>query len=81
MKHTHQSVLRAILDDVYTAKTLEAGLAIVEKLLVDSPVREEEKRLMILHAKGCQTLVKLQTYITNSFLKYEGMGVKHRNEF
>ena len=81
MKHTHQSVLRAILDDVYTAKTLEAGLAIVEKLLVDSPVREEEKRLMILHAKGCPTLPKLQQYVTNSWLKFEGLGVRRRNEF
>ena len=77
------SVLRAILDQVYQSKTLEEAFAITEKLLIESPLRENEKQAMIRNAKSCASLVKLQQYCTNSFLKYENMGAHRfdRKEF
>ena len=76
MKEKH-SVLRAILNQVYQAKTLEEAFAITEKLLLGSPLRENEKQAIIRNAEECTSLVRLQQYITNSWLKYEGMS-SHR---
>ena len=75
-----QSVLRAILDLVYQSKTVEEAFAITEKLLLESPLRENEKQNMIRNAKGCASLVKLQQYITNSFIKYENLGIIKRKD-
>lgn len=70
------SMLREVIDSVYTAKTLEEALGIVETHLTNpaSTVREADRRLMLAKAKQCTTLIRIQTYLTSSLLYYEGMG-------
>lgn len=74
--NTKRSVLRAILDQVYTSKSFEDALNTVKTRLDDPTcvIHGAEKNLIIMRATDCLTLVKLQMYITNSFLKYEKMG-------
>jgi len=80
MSKEKKSVLRAILDDVYQSKTFDEAFAITEKLLTESKLHDNEKRVMILNAKGCVTLPRLQQYLTNSWLKYENLGVINRRD-
>ena len=72
-----KSVLRAILDGVYVAKSFEEGMKIVKDHLENPEciIRPAEGRVIVIKAQMCQSLPKLQQYITNSFLKFEGMGL------
>jgi hypothetical protein len=72
------SDLRAIVQQVYKARTLEEGEKIILEFLQGPTcqVRQDEKVRMTLRASQCSSLLKLQTYLTNSLLRYEGMRVR-----
>ncbi len=70
------SVLKAIMEDVYDASDFDTAITIVEEHLEQSEIRESEGRAILIKAKLCgPSLEKLQKYLTNSWLKYEGMSV------
>ncbi len=73
-----RSVLRAILDQVYECPSRDLALIIVKDHLEKSKLPDGFKKLMIGQAEQCETLIALQKYITNSFLKYESNGVIRR---
>jgi len=76
--NTKQSVLRDIMERVYDSKTYEDAMNAVNERLNDPlcVIRENEKRMILMKAKECVTLIALQTYITNSWLRFEGMPVR-----
>ena len=80
---TITSQLRPILDKVFTAKSLEDGVAIVTNYLnsADCRIPRAEKFRMDIRVKQCTNLKALQIYMSNSFLKYEGMGVGSRSKY
>ena len=71
------SALHSIINDIYTATTLEAAMDKLEVHLksAECPIRDSEKRIILIKARGCTKLLGLQTYMTNSFLKFENLGV------
>ena len=72
-----QSALRPILDKVYTATDREAALKVITDYLAapDCVIPQSQRRSMLVFANRCQTLTSLQSYITNSFLYFEGNGI------
>lgn len=72
------SVLRKIMEDVYAANTFDDGIAIVKSHLTSAecPIRKSEGAMIIQKATECISLASLQQYITNSWFKYEGLGLK-----
>lgn len=71
-----KSVLRAILTQVYECPSLALAQIIIKDHLENSHLPQGFKDLMIRQANECETLIGLQKYVTNSFLKFEGMGTK-----
>jgi hypothetical protein len=73
-----RSALRAIIDTIYTSKTLEEALGVVEHHLNDADLRIDEysKNLMLVKSRACVSLVALQKYMTNSWFKFEGMSTR-----
>lgn len=72
-----QSALREILNKVYGANSKEDALVIVTDYLNDPAcvIRQTQRKSMLVFANRCGTLVSLQSYITNSFLYFEGNGI------
>lgn len=72
-----QSALREILNKVYGANSKEDALMIVTGYLNDPAcvIRPSQRKSMIVFANRCGTLTSLQSYITNSFLFFEGNGI------
>jgi hypothetical protein len=71
MKHT--STLAQIADKVYQAKTAdEAKQVMIDHL---STTRVKDKDRMISQVKVLKTLIKVQTYFTNSLLRFEALSV------
>jgi len=77
-KEAKKSVLRAILDDVYVAKNYDDAMLAIMNRLGDPNciIRGPDAKLIVTKAQMCLSLPKLQQYITNSFLKFEGMGLR-----
>lgn len=74
---TKTSVLKAIMEEIYTAPNYDIGMVTLRARLedADSPIRDGEKRMIMMKAQQCEpSLPKLQQYLTNSWLKFEGMG-------
>jgi len=70
------SVLKAIMEDVYEASDFDTAITIIEEHLEQSEMKDSDGRTILIKSKGCApSLLKLQTYITNSWLHYEGMSV------
>ena len=72
-----QSALREILNKVYVATSQEDALKIVTDYLNDPTcvIRPSQRKSMLVFANRCGTLTSLQSYITNSFLYFEGNGI------
>ena len=70
------SILKSIMEDVYVSTSFDDALELVIEHIEASPISGDEGRKIINTAKQCgPSLTGLQTYITNSWFKYEGMGV------
>lgn len=75
---TKVSVLKEIMDKIYQSTDFDSALAIIKERMSDPQIsiHPEERRLIVLKAGLCMpSLVKLQQYVTNSYLKFSKMGV------
>ena len=76
MRETKSSVLKEIMNDVYQSTDFDEALQIVKDSIEESSIRGTEGRVIVIKAVQCgPSLVNLQQYITNSYFKYEGLGV------
>jgi len=77
-KEERTSVLRSVLEQIYSESDRETALKILTDYLSqsDCAIPLKQRRVMIIYANRCHTMISLQTYVTNSFLFYEGNGVK-----
>jgi hypothetical protein len=72
-----QSYLRTVLEEVYTTRDLDVAKKTVVTALESPqcPIHKRQAFVMKKVAEGQKTLAGLQQYVTNSFLRFEGMGV------
>ena len=77
VKEQRKSAFHHILNSVYESKNMDDAKKIVLDFLNDSdcPIRQNQRHLIKVNVERCSTLVKLQQYVTNSFLMYEGNGI------
>lgn len=68
------STLDAIAGQVFEAKTLEEAKSICLTYLQESKIKESDRLKMISEIEGMVYLHKVQQYIANALLKYEGLG-------
>lgn len=72
MKH-YESTLATIANQVFTAKTAaEAKQLIVDHL---SATNVKDKQKMLYDVSQLNNLTRLQTYVANSLLRFEGLSV------
>ena len=70
-----QSTLTKIAEQVFTAKSCDEAKKIALDYLSESKINEEDRVKMIAEIEQKKDLVKLQIYITNALLKFEGLSV------
>lgn len=77
VREQKESALRPVLDQVYTAPDKETALKILTDYLngSDCVIPKSQRKSMLVFANRCATITTLQTYVTNSFLYFEGNGV------
>jgi len=70
-----QSTLTKIAEKVFTAKSCDDAKKIALDYLSESKINKEDRVKMIAEIEQKKDLVKLQTYIANALLKFEGLSV------
>jgi hypothetical protein len=68
-------ILNEYMNQIYDSTDLEDCRKLFLTIVENSTIRAEDRRKMIIYAKQCDTLIKLQTMATNAFLKYNKLGV------
>ena len=72
------STLDKIAEQVFEAKTFADAKQIVTDYLNESKIKESDRLKMINEVNNMKHLHKIQLYIANALLKYEGLGVGNK---
>jgi protein associated with RNAse G/E len=78
MKVKIVSTLDNIAEQVFNAKTVDEAKTICLGYLESSKIKESDRTKMITEIKGMKYLHKVQFYIANALLKYEGLGLSNK---
>jgi len=69
------STLTQIAEQVFIAKNCDEAKKIALDFLNESKINEEDRKKMISEIETKKDLVKLQIYIANALLKFEGLSL------
>ena len=72
------STLDKIATQVFEAKTLDEAKKLCLDYLQESKIKESDRLKMISEIEAMKHLHKVQLYIANALLKYEGLGVGNK---
>ena len=70
-----ESTLTNIAEQVFSATNVEQAKTIALEFLKESKIKEEDRVKMISEIETKKDLVKLQIYIANALLKFEGLSL------
>ena len=80
MKITIKSTLADIAPEVYQAVNYETAKAVIQEHLKDSTIKDGDRKKMLDGVSKLNNLRQIQTYFSNSLLKYEGMSLNNKKE-
>jgi hypothetical protein len=70
-----ESILVEVSEQIFACTNLKDGKDIIISLLERKNINEADKKIILYTLSNIKSLSRLQTYICNSLLKYEGLGV------
>jgi hypothetical protein len=70
-----ESTLAKIANVVFETKDFKEAQQVALEHLEESTIKESDRLKMIQEIKNTKTLQRLQIYIANSLLKYEGLSL------
>jgi hypothetical protein len=73
-----ESTLTKIAEQVFGATSVEQAKTIALEFLSESKINEADRKKMIAEIETKKDLVKLQIYIANALLKFEGLSLNDK---
>ena len=70
-----KSIFEQIATQVFTMKDVNAAKTFISEFVNGKDINEIDKKLILNNIRDIKNISKLQTYICNSLLKYEGMSI------
>lgn len=70
-----KSIFEQIATQIFTMKDINAAKTFINEFVNDKNINEQDKKVILNNIRDIKNMIKLQTYICNSLLKYEGMSV------
>lgn len=70
-----KSIFEQIAEKVFEMKDKDAAKQFIIEFVNSKSIKEEDKKIIITNVEACKHIYKIQSYICNSLLKYEGMSV------
>jgi hypothetical protein len=75
MKFPIKSIFEQISSQVFLMTNLVEAQNFIIDFVRSKDINEKDKNAIIVQTVQAKSLTRLQTYICNSLLKYEGMGI------
>lgn len=75
-----KSIFQEITEWAFTTANLNDVKAETIAFVQSKNINDTDKTNIIKSIEECKTIVRFQTYIANSLLKYEGMGADRMNK-
>ena len=73
-----KSIFEQISSQVFAMTNLNQAKAYVTEFVNSKGINEDDKRSILAAVNEAKSLMRFQSYICNSLLKYEGMGVSRK---
>jgi hypothetical protein len=70
-----KSIFEQIAENVFTMRDVNTAKQFVIEFVNSKDINEHDKKTIINNVNGCKSIHKIQSYICNSLLKYEGMSL------
>ena len=68
-----KSIFEQIASEVFNMKDVNKAKQFVTDFVNDKKIKDEDKTVIINNVNNCKSISRIQTYICNSLLRYEGM--------
>jgi hypothetical protein len=75
MKVQIKSIFEQIATQVFTMTNLTEAQNFIIDFVRSKDIKQEDKDSIVINTVQAKSITRLQTYLCNSLLKYEGMGV------
>ena len=70
-----KSIFEQIAEQVFDMKDVNAAKQFITEFVNSKDIKEQDKKTIIANVNACKHMYKVQSYICNSLLKYEGMSL------
>jgi hypothetical protein len=80
MKVQIKSIFEQIAENVFKMNNVGVAKQFIVEFVNNKDIKEEDKKTILKNVNDCKSITKLQTYICNSLLQYEGMGMNQINK-
>jgi hypothetical protein len=70
-----KSIFEQIASEVFNMKDVNAAKQFVTDFVTNKKIKDEDKKVIIDNVNNCKSISRIQTYICNSLLRYEGMSL------
>ena len=80
MKVQIKSIFEQIAEKVFVMSNLDNAKAFILEFVEGKDIKESDKKSIIKNVTEAKSLIRLYNYISNSLLKYEGMGMNQINK-
>lgn len=75
-----KSVLEQIAASVFTMTNVNDAKEFITEFINSKDINDKDKASILKAVAEIKSLIKLQTYLCNALLKYEGMGMNQINK-
>lgn len=70
-----KSIFEQIAENVFKMSDVNQAKTFVKEFVESKQIKAEDKANIIKNVDACKSINRVQNYICNSLLKYEGMGL------
>jgi hypothetical protein len=70
-----KSIFEQIASEVFNMKDVNKAKQFVTDFVTNKKIKDEDKKVIIDNVNNCKSISRIQTYICNSLLRYEGMSL------
>jgi len=70
-----KSIFDQIASEVFNMKDVNKAKQFVTEFVNNKKIKDEDKTVIIDNVNNCKSISRIQSYICNSLLRYEGMSL------
>jgi hypothetical protein len=70
-----KSIFEQIAFEVFSIRDVNQAKQFITEFVNNKKIKDEDKKVIIDNVNACKSISRVQTYICNSLLKYEGMSL------